>query len=67
MGFQPLQSGEKKLTLMDYAHEKKLDREDLEKMLDEYYLEKDWDVESGCPTAESISNLGLDKYIKYLP
>ena len=65
--FQPLQSGDKQLTMMDYPHKKKLERPDLEKMLDEYYMEKGWDVESGCPTAEALSTLGLEEYVKYLP
>jgi len=37
-----------------------------EKMLMDYYELRGWD-DSGIPTAESLKNLGLEDYIKYLP
>lgn len=33
---------------------------ELEKMLDEYYTERGWNVKSGIPTVEKLKNLGLD-------
>ncbi|MDR0447890.1 MAG: aldehyde ferredoxin oxidoreductase family protein [Treponema sp.] len=37
-----------------------------DKMLMDYYKLRGWN-DSGIPTAESLKNLGLDDYIKYIP
>ncbi len=34
---------------------------DIEKMLDEYYTEREWDLKTGIPKNKKINNLGLDK------
>ena len=39
---------------------------ELEPMLDEYYKERGWDVESGVPSKAKLIELGLEKYIKVL-
>jgi len=39
---------------------------ELEPMLDEYYRERGWDVESGVPSKAKLIELGLEKYIKVL-
>jgi len=39
--------------------EQKMTKEDLEKMLDEYYMLRGWDKETGLPTAAKLVSLGL--------
>jgi aldehyde:ferredoxin oxidoreductase len=39
-----------------------ISREDLKKMLDEYYAARGWDVPTGTPTREKLTELGL-KYV----
>ena len=34
---------------------------ELEPMIDEYYGERGWDIETGIPTAETLRRLGLDR------
>ncbi|KPL06422.1 hypothetical protein AMJ86_08560 [bacterium SM23_57] len=36
-----------------------ISREDLDKMLDEYYTLRGWDVETGTPTQVKLIDLGL--------
>ena len=36
-----------------------ISREELDQMLDEYYSERGWDVETGVPTREKLEELGL--------
>jgi aldehyde:ferredoxin oxidoreductase len=36
-----------------------LPQQKLDTMLDEYYRLHGWDLESGCPTEETLSRLGL--------
>jgi aldehyde:ferredoxin oxidoreductase len=37
-----------------------ISREDLDTMLDEYYSLRGWDVETGTPTREKLTDLGLE-------
>ena len=39
---------------------------ELDVMLDEYYSERGWDIESGIPTKKKLRELGLDQYISIL-
>jgi aldehyde:ferredoxin oxidoreductase len=39
----------------------RLDKKEYEKMLDEYYLLRGWDPETGIPTTEKRGELGLDQ------
>lgn len=34
---------------------------ELDKMLEEYYKERDWDIRTGIPSKEKLSSLGLEK------
>ena len=36
-----------------------ISREDLDTMLDEYYSLRGWDVKTGTPTREKLTDLGL--------
>ena len=40
---------------------------DLELMLDEYYTERGWELETGHPTPEALRKLGLDHMVGDLP
>jgi len=36
--------------------------EDLERLLDDYYDERGWDVEKGIPTRKKLVELGLEEW-----
>jgi len=61
--FEPLKRPDMgiELELMDYFGTKKVNREDSEQMLTDYYDEHGWDVKTGNPTKEKLIELGLDK------
>lgn len=48
--------------LLDYFG-RRLRKSDLQKMLDDYYEERGWDVEKGIPTREKLLELGLEDFI----
>ena len=48
---EPLRAGAPKGQLIS--------REDLDRMLDEYYAERGWDLKTGVPTQAKLSELGL--------
>ena len=59
--FEPLNKGtDKEIPPMDYFATKVLTKEDMEKMLDDYYDERGWDKEKGLPTKEKLTELGLE-------
>ena len=61
--FEPIESieGEKiKKPLTDYYHTKELVPEDMEKMYDDFYTERGWDVKTGIPTKETLVEAGLE-------
>jgi aldehyde:ferredoxin oxidoreductase len=49
---EPLKAGASKGQLIS--------REDLDKMLDEYYAERGWDAKTGVPTREKLTELRLE-------
>jgi aldehyde:ferredoxin oxidoreductase len=49
---EPLEAGHSKGQLIS--------KEDLQKMLEEYYRERGWHIENGIPSKEKLSELGLD-------
>lgn len=53
------QGGERYLT--DFMGNR-LSRNDLEKMLDDYYDERGWDKKTGIPMAEKLTELGLEEF-----
>lgn len=63
---EPLQVDGKELRLMDQFATKVLTAEDLEKMLDDYYDERGWEVERGIPTKEKLMELGLGYIVEDL-
>jgi aldehyde:ferredoxin oxidoreductase len=56
---EPLKAGDKEIRLMNYNRTKELTREDVEKMFDDYYDERGWDIENGIPTRHKLEELGL--------
>jgi len=58
--FEPLRFEGGVATLMDYYRTKELSKDDLGKMLDDYYDERGWDVKKGIPTKQKLLELGLD-------
>ncbi|MHA1784778.1 MAG: aldehyde ferredoxin oxidoreductase family protein [Candidatus Helarchaeota archaeon] len=52
--------------LMDYYRSKKLKKEDVEKMIEDYYVERGWNPSTGIPTAEKLRELGLDECVKLI-
>ncbi len=56
---EPLKKEEGRLWLMDYFKTTSIDRAMIEKIFDEYYQEKGWDVKKGIPTREKLESLGL--------
>ena len=43
-----------------FYEEHVISKEELTRMLDEYYAARGWDVKTGAPTREKLSELGLD-------
>lgn len=52
------------LRLMDYYRTRYITREDVNKLLDDYYEPRGWDVKTGVPTRASLRNLGLEDLAK---
>jgi aldehyde:ferredoxin oxidoreductase len=64
--FEPLQTEDRgTMTLSDYFGNP-LSREDCEKLLDDYYDERGWDIETGIPTEKTLNELGLGDVAKDL-
>jgi len=64
--FEPLETTDRgTLVLSDYFG-KPLSRKDCEKMLDDYYDERGWDIETGIPTEKTLIGCGLEDVAKDL-
>ncbi|MHA1709289.1 MAG: aldehyde ferredoxin oxidoreductase family protein [Candidatus Baldrarchaeia archaeon] len=61
--FEPLRERGRVFVMRDYYRRREISREDLEKMLDEYYEERGWDRKTGIPTLRKLSELGLKEVI----
>jgi len=57
--FRPMDAPEGKMEIEDYYQTKVLTRDDLAKILDDYYDERGWDPETGHPTEERLRSLGI--------
>ncbi len=65
--FRPMESPEGTIVMQDYYQTKAVTREDAEKMLDDYYEERGWQIETGIPTPEKLKKLGLEQYVPAAP
>ena len=64
--FEPLKTLDRDtMVLCDYFG-KPLSREDCEKLLDDYYDERGWDMKTGIPTKKTLSELDLEDVAKDL-
>lgn len=45
---------------------RRIDREKFEKLKDNYYIERGWDIDTGIPTKKKLSELGLSEVSDYL-
>ncbi len=57
----PINTPERKEALTDYHRIRELSREDILKLLDDYYDERGWDKRTGIPGKNKIRALGLEK------
>jgi len=60
--FNPMDSPEGTIETRDYFNTKVIEKEDAERMLDDYYDERGWDIDKGTPTQEKLKELGLEQY-----
>lgn len=60
--FQPKETADGIEVLMDYYKGKTITRSDAEKILDDYYDERGWDIDKGIPTQEKLIDLGLAEF-----
>jgi len=49
--------------MMDYYRTKKLNREDVDQWLTDYYDERGWNAETGIPTEDKLVQLGLEEFV----
>lgn len=55
----------KKSLMMDYYKTKVTAKDDLERILDDYYDERWW-ILKRVPTKQKLSELGLEEYVSFL-
>jgi len=48
--------------MTDYYGQKVITKDDMERMLDEYYEARGWDRDTGIPLPEHLKSLGLEDY-----
>lgn len=60
--FRPMESPEGLIEMKDYYNTKVLTKEDVEKLLDDYYDERGWDLSNGVPQLKKLRELGLENY-----
>ncbi len=56
---EPLEGAGKKLSFQDFYRTRDLDEQGYNQLLDEYFHERGWDKQTGNPTEEKLSSLGL--------
>jgi aldehyde:ferredoxin oxidoreductase len=57
--FEPLKAAGSEFEIKDYFQTRTLTRDDLTQLLDDYYTERGWNKNTGCPTREKLSELDL--------
>jgi len=58
--FRPKKTVEGVEEIMDYYRIRRLSKDDLENLLDDYYEERGWDPKTGVPTKKKLEALGLN-------
>jgi len=62
--FTPVQTPEGEQSLQNYYRKKTYSMEDCERLLDDYYKYRGWDIKTGVPTKEKLEELGLEDFSK---
>ncbi len=57
--FEPLETSDRGTMVLSDYFGTPLSREDCETMLDDYYDERGWDMETGIPREKTLTDLGL--------
>ncbi len=57
---RPMESPEGKIYTEDYYKEKTISEDDFVKILDDYYRERGWNLESSLPLDEKLEDLGIE-------
>ena len=57
--FRPMDAPEGRIEMRDYYETKVLTRDDVARILDDYYDERGWDLQSGVPTRHRLEELSL--------
>lgn len=57
--FRPMDSPEGRIEMQDYYQTMTLSKSDTDRILDDYYDERGWDLETGRPTPARLDDLGL--------
>jgi len=64
--FEPLIFEGKKLEIMDYHKRRRYSKDEFIRLLFDYCDERGWNLDTGAPTKETLSKLGLDEYLRFL-
>jgi aldehyde:ferredoxin oxidoreductase len=59
---RPMESPEGVIRIKDYFKTVDITKESFEKILDDYYKERGWNIVTGTPTKEKLNELGLGKF-----
>ncbi|MEW5826099.1 MAG: aldehyde ferredoxin oxidoreductase C-terminal domain-containing protein [Candidatus Bipolaricaulota bacterium] len=59
--FRPMHAPEGTIEMEDYFQTKVVTREDVDRMLDDYYDERGWTQEEGIPSPATLERFGLDE------
>jgi aldehyde:ferredoxin oxidoreductase len=57
-----MHSPEGTIETRDYFNTKVIEKADAERILDDYYDERGWDIDNGTPTQGKLKELGLERY-----
>ncbi len=63
--FRPMDAPEGRIEIEDYYQTKVLDKDDVARMLDDYYEERGWDISTGHPTQAKLEALDLSAYASF--
>lgn len=59
---KPIKTPDGNQHLMDYYRTKNYSENDLDKILDDYYADRGWEIERGIPTIKKLRSLKLDEF-----
>jgi len=65
--YEPVMTPDGPAYMMDQFKTRIIARRDVQKAMDDYYEEQGWDLQTGIPTQEKLTELGLEDLVKDLP